>query len=388
MDQEAANFLEVAISKLVAFKPLYGTIFLYLKKVQVDNVPTMGVGPYRRTGLALFYNPDFVNSLTEKQIRSVLQHEALHVLLHHIFRAQHYGYNHVVYNIAADLAINCNIEGLPEWVYFPEKLGFEDYQSADWYYDKIKEQAKANGKSLDDLISDMDGDLLDDHSSWEEGEDGEGVDAEVLKEKIKGINEKAIKAQQERNWGSIPGGLAEAILAANRPTVDWRRELRYFINKLVQRGRKATRSRPNRRYGYSQPGSKRNYTSRILVALDTSGSVSNQDLSDFVAEINGMFTLVQCDVICFDTQVYGDPKAYTKKRSSIDVEGRGGTSFGPVLDLAEESGYEGVILFTDGFAPFPPKPIHTRVMWALTKSGEGVEPPYGKKVVIDKMRNQ
>ncbi len=382
MDQEAANFLNVTISQLVSFKPLYGTIFLYLKKIQVDNVPTMGVGPHKGTNLALFYSPEFVKSLTSKQLRSVLQHEALHVLLHHIFRAQHYGYNHKVYNIAADLAINCNIEGLPEWVYFPEKLGFEEYQSADWYYDKIKEQAKANGKTLQDLIDAMDGDLLDDHSGWEEADD------EVLKEKIKGINEKAIKAQQERNWGSIPGQLAEAIVAANRPTIDWKRELRYFVNRLVQRGRIATRSRPNRRYGYKQAGTKRNYTSKILVAMDTSGSISNQDMNDFLGEINGMFNLVRCDVVCFDTQVYGNPKPYTKKLENFEVEGRGGTAFEPVFALAEEKGYDGMVIFTDGFAVFPPKPMRTRVLWALTKSGESVQPPYGKRVVIDKKRSQ
>jgi predicted metal-dependent peptidase len=376
MDREAAEILEVEISKLVSFKPLYGTIFLYLKKMQVEGIPTMGVGPYRKVNLALFYNPDFVKGLNSKQLRSVLQHEALHVLLQHIFRAQHFSYNHKIYNIAADLAINCNIQGLPEWVYFPKKLQLDDYQSAEWYYDQIKQKAKENGKSLQDLIDAMDGELLDDHAQWEDCDD------EFLKDKVKSINQKAIKAQQEKNWGSVPGGLAQAIIAANKPMVNWKRELRYFINRLVQKGRRSTRSKPNRRYGYTQPGTKKNYTSKILVGIDTSGSVSDSDLHDFVTEINGMISHVQCDTICFDTALYGEPKSFTKKVREFDVEGRGGTNFGPILELSEELKYDGVIVLTDGFAPFPPKPLRTRVMWVLTKSGEAVEPPYGKKVVI------
>jgi len=267
---------------------------------------------------------------------------------------------------------------LPEWVYFPTKLGFENYQSAEWYYDEIKRQAEEKGKSLDDLVNEMSGSLLDDHSNWEECDD------ELLKEKVKGINQKAIRAQKEMGWGNVSAGLAESIIAANRPVVNWKRELRYFINRLVQRGRQSTRSRPNRRYGYKQPGTKRSYTSRVLVAIDTSGSISEQDLSDFLTETNGMIDHIQCDIVCFDTVVYGKPKRFTKKVSELEVKGRGGTSFGPVFDVAEDNKYDGIIMLTDGFAEFPEKPLSLRILWALTESGRDVEPPYGKKVVIDK----
>lgn len=370
MDREAASFLEVEISKLVSFKPLYGTVFLYLKKMQVANVPTMGVGPHNQVSLALFYNPEFVKSLTSMQLRAVLQHEALHVLLLHIFRAQHFNYKHSLFNIAADLAINCNLEGLPDWVYYPEKVDLKNYESAEWYYDEISK----NEKLLKEL--EKNGSLLDDHSFWEECDD------ELLKDKARSINQRAIKAQEEKGWGNIPGELRQAVVAANKPVVNWKRELRYFINRLVLKGRKSTRTKPNRRYGYDQPGTKRGYTSRLLVAIDTSGSVSEQELEEFLREINGMISHVQCEVVCFDTRLYGKPRSFTRRIANFEIEGRGGTNFGPPIQYAVENNYNGIILLTDGFAPFPEKPLRTRVMWALSNSGAKVEPPYGKKIVI------
>ena len=79
------NKLESAISKLVTFQPLYGEVFLHLNKKERKDIPTLAVGVIRRVDLALYYNPDFVDSLSTTELRSVLKHEALHVLLHHLF---------------------------------------------------------------------------------------------------------------------------------------------------------------------------------------------------------------------------------------------------------------------------------------------------------------
>jgi predicted metal-dependent peptidase len=372
MNLKAKDKIEAAISRLIIFRPLYGTVFMNLNAKQNSSLPTMGVGIHKRVSMSLYYNPEFVLGLDQKQLRAVLQHEALHVLLHHIARAKHFNYNFKLFNIAADLAINCNIEGLPDWVFYPKKMGFSEREAAEWYYNKMK---KESDEQLEKLLEG--GDLLDDHSMWGD------CDADIIREKCRAIAEKAIKAQERRGWGDIPGGLAQAIIAANTPVVNWKREVRYFINQLVEKGRRSTRTRPNRRYGYVHPGTRKDYTSKILVAMDTSGSVSDKDLEDFGAEINGLIDHVSCDLIFFDTKLYGEPKPYKRPKKELEVEGRGGTNFEPVMSLVEESGYDGVIIMSDGFAEFPPAPRSARVLWALTEAGAGVEPPYGKKVVID-----
>lgn len=369
------NKLESAISKLVTFQPLYGEVFLHLNKKERKDIPTLAVGVIRRVDLALYYNPDFVDGLSATELRSVLKHEALHVLLHHLTRAKHFAYNPRGYNIAADCAINCHIEGLPQGALYPNQFGLEDNQSSEWYYEKLKKEGEKQGKDFDELIEGK-GDTVDDHSMWDDFDD------DIVEEKVRNIAEKAIKEQEKKGWGSVSGSLASQIIAANKPVVNWKKEVRWFINKLVLMGRKSTRMRPNRRYDWTSPGSKRNYTSRLLVAFDTSGSVSDTQLEYFVTELNGMIDHVEVDFIQFDTKLYGEPKPFSKKASKVDIVGRGGTSFGPVISLADERKYDGLVVFTDGYAPFPDKP-KTRMLWAVTEQDSGVQFPYGKKVVIE-----
>ncbi len=369
------NKLESAISKLVTFQPLYGEVFLHLNKKERKDIPTLAVGVIRRVDLALYYNPDFIDKLSPTELRSVLKHEALHVLLHHLTRAKHFAYNPRGYNIAADCAINCHIEGLPEGALYPNQFGLEDNQSSEFYYEKLKKDADNKGQDFDQLIEGK-GDTVDDHSMWEDFDD------DIVEEKVRNIAEKAINEQEKKGWGSISGKLAAQIIAANKPVVNWKKEVRWFINKLVLMGRKNTRMRPNRRYGFTSPGSKRNYTSKLLVAFDTSGSVSDTQLEYFATELNGMIDHVEADFIQFDTQIYGEPKPFTKKASKVDIVGRGGTCFHPVIELADERKYDGLVIFTDGYAAFPDKP-KTRMLWAVCEQDSGVEFPYGKKVVIE-----
>jgi len=369
------NKLEAAISKLVAFQPLYGEVFLHLNKKESTTIQTLAVGVIRRVDLALYYNAEFVQTLSAMELRSVLKHEALHVLLHHLTRAKHFAYNPRGYNIAADCAINCHIEGLPEGALYPKMFNLSDNQSSEWYYEKLKKEAEEQGGDFDTLVEGK-GDTVDDHSMWDEFDD------DIIEEKVRNIAEKAIKEQEKKGWGNISGNLAGQIIAANKSVVKWRKEVRWFINKVVLMGRRNTRMRPNRRYGLISPGTKRNYTSRLLVAFDTSGSVSNAQLEYFATELNGMIDHVEVDFIQFDTKIYGSPKPFGKKARKIDIIGRGGTCFHPVIELADEKKYDGLVIFTDGYAPFPPKP-RTRVLWAVCSQDKDVEFPYGKKVVIE-----
>jgi len=374
-NREARERLDGAISKLVIFKPIFGTVFLFLNKIEAYDIPTMAVGVTRRVDLALYYNPDFISGLTQNELKAVLIHESLHVLLHHITRAAHFDYNMRNFNITADLAINCNIVNLPDGALYPKAFNLPDFESAEWYYEKLKKEADKQGTTVEGM-ADGKGELVDDHSKWGECEE------DVIKEKVRGIASRAIKDQEKRGWGDIPGKIAQQVIAANKPIVNWKKEVRYFINKLVLAGRRNTRMRPNRRWGYSNPGTKRDYTSKLLVSIDTSGSVSDSDLSLFLDELNGMIDHVQCDLIFFDTKIYGKPVPFDKKAQKLNVVGRGGTAFGPIVELSEDLKYDGLIIMTDGFAPFPGKP-RARVLWCLCPAGESVVPPWGKRVVID-----
>jgi len=382
MNRKIRDRLNSRIASLVTFQPIYGEVFMALNKRENTQIPTMGVGIVDKVNIALYYNPEFVESLENSELTAVLRHEALHVLLHHLTRSKHFHYNSMGYNIAADLAINCNLEGLPDNALFPRKFDLPDDQSAEFYYEKLKKETGEGGGSIEDLIGGK-GELIDDHSMWGD------FDKELIEEKVRQIADKAIKKQMEKGgFGNMPGNLVDQIIALNKPKVPWFREIRRFVQRSVLRGRRATRKRDNRRTGESyphlNPGNKRNTISKMLVALDTSGSVSDAQLRSFVTELNGLVHLVETHVVQFDTQIHGKPIELTKKVSNFDIRGRGGTCFSPVLNMFIEEGYDGLIVFTDGYAPYPDIPHNkkNKILWALDQQDSHVHIPYGKKVVI------
>jgi predicted metal-dependent peptidase len=387
LDMKSKARVEQQISKLICFQPLYGTVFLFLNKRIENSIPTMAVGVIRKVDIALFFNSSFVDKLTDSELRAVLKHEALHILLHHISRTQKHEYNPKLFNYAADMVINQNIDGLPDGAIYPKTFGLENGESADVYYKLLKKKQDEQGGELSDPNGQGDGDGegesngIDDHSMWGD------FDKEIIEQKARAISKRAMDEQDKQGWGDISGGLIEQIRSANKPKCNWKRELKYFINKLILMGRKSTRKRDNRRtheiYPYLNPGTRRDYKSKLLLAIDTSGSVSERELQAFLNEMNGMIDNVYCEVICFDTKLYGKPKPFTKKAKSLEIEGRGGTDFHPVIEYVNEHNYDGLIVFTDGYAPFPPKP-KARVMWVVLGDSNPVNFPYGKRLAIPK----
>ena len=286
------------------------------------------------------------------------------------------------YNIAADLAINCNIEGLPSSALFPKKFDLPDNQSAEFYYEKLKKETGDKGEFGD--ITEGKGELLDDHSMWGD------FDKDVIEEKVKQISARAIKKQMEKGgFGNMPGSLVDEIMALNKPKVKWFREIRNFVQKSVLRGRKPTRKRENRRTGekfpFHNPGSSRNTISKLLLAIDTSGSITDEQIKAFLTEINALVYLVETHVIQFDTQIHGEPQVLSKKVNSFTIRGRGGTCFEPAINMFIDKGYDGLIMFTDGYATFPDISPNKqkKIMWALHQCDADVKIPYGKKVIIE-----
>ena len=388
-NQDAQDRLDSAISKLIVFKPIFGVVFMFLNKRQNRGLPTMGVGITRRVDLALYYNPEWILGLTSGELRAVLQHEALHVLLHHIARSDHFNYNKQGYNIAADMAINCHIANLPGEAFYPKNFQLPDFEAAEWYYEKLKSEAQKKGKGIPEITQGK-GEMVDDHGGWGECED------DVIKEKIRGIADNCIKAQEEKGWSDIGSGLAKAIIEANKPTINWKREVRWFINRMIQAGREATRTRINRREQsmkkhrsdklkdvYIQPGTKRTFTSKLLVGIDSSGSVSDTEIQAFIGEVNGMVEHVQCHVVFWDTQMQGEPIPIKKKVQRLEVKGRGGTDVAPVLRYVDQHNYDGIIIFSDGFFPCPQPGPKARVLWCISPQGDGVQFPYGKKIRVE-----
>ena len=175
---------------------------------------------------------------------------------------------------------------------------------------------------------------------------------------------------QIKDWGSISGGMVEQIMASTQAKIDYRKALAGFRASVISSKRNLTRMRPSRRWGFEQMGNKYAFSTSLLIAVDTSGSISTEMLKHFFSVIVKFFKygIEQIDVIQFDCVIQGECMSLkkAKKQNRFAVHGRGGTSFQPVFDyLHEHNRYDGLIILTDGYAEVPHKDFSTRarILW-------------------------
>ncbi len=193
---------------------------------------------------------------------------------------------------------------------------------------------------------------------WEEDQ----LAAEQVKEVVR-------KAQRSRQWGSIGGGLKDEIEATTIIRIDYRTILSWFRSSVLSSKRHLTRMLPSRRYGFEYMGSKRAFSTRLLVAIDVSCSVVDEQVAQALSIINRFFKygIESIDVIQFDVGLRGDPLPMKKAQKAMAIEGRGGTDFQAPVDYFLEHKYDGLIMITDGGAPQPKLPRHFygSILWMI-----------------------
>ena len=179
--------------------------------------------------------------------------------------------------------------------------------------------------------------------------------------------------QSTTGWGSMPAGMIELIKKAAEGKIDFRSALRGFRASILSQKRRLTRMRPSRRFGFEQMGSHYDFTTHLLVAIDTSGSVGSEELGRYFRIITSFFKygIQEIDVLMFDWDVQGEPIKLgeaKKNKQEFKVQGRGGTNFQATIDYVKEHpDYDGVIIITDGWAPTPEVPPHlkAKLLWVL-----------------------
>lgn len=194
---------------------------------------------------------------------------------------------------------------------------------------------------------------------WEENQ-------EVQKE----IQLQIEKAEMDQGWGGLGGTLQRKLTEQCDFSFDYRRALAQFRQNVVSANRKLTRMRPSRRYGFKAMGSRYERKANILIAVDVSGSITDESFEHFTHAIKNFFFLgiiEKIDVIFFDVNLkYSKPITFRKKLNLDEIKGRGGTNFQPPIDYYQEhkSEYSGMIIFTDGEGNVPS--VHAdNILWIL-----------------------
>jgi predicted metal-dependent peptidase len=175
-----------------------------------------------------------------------------------------------------------------------------------------------------------------------------------------------------KSWGSLAGDMAERIKASARASIDWKKVLFGFRAQVVSMNRRLTRMRPSRRTGFDNMGSLRQFTSRLLVAIDVSGSITSDGVSYFLGVVNSAFKygITEIEVIEFEMSVTASLTLRHALRETFAL-GRGGTNFQAPVDYAAERNYDGLVILTDGEAEPPQLPVgfRTHILWVCESEG-------------------
>jgi len=377
-EKAAKELVTKAVTAVVLDDPFFGYMLLRMD-ILCDsglNPPTMCTN-----GKFIKYHPDFVLKHGLAKTKGVLRHEVMHIAMcHHVRRQQRESGK---WNMAADYVINAIGKeagwDLPEDGLFNDK--YKDY-TTEHVYELLPDGPGGGGGGLFGPVWN--------HGAVEDHPDS-GSDESTqrqLEEDIKIDVLQAANAAKIR--GKLPAYLERLANEIRKARLPWKELLARFI--LQQQRNDYTWMKPNKRFiedGMYLPTLYSEGVGKLVVAVDTSGSIGQEELNVFLAELNGILeqtrpeevTLIPCDAEVYPQYV----KKYTPQDfpiTSPKLGGGGGTDFCPVFAHVEKEGLIPVCLIylTDMYGPFPDIPPPYPVLWIATSEIEG---PFGQTVRLN-----
>ncbi len=373
--------LQKALKELLIRSPFYGLFMLNLRKeiVTGDRISTAAVGP-NGLGLTLYVNQEFWDQLTDENQIAILQHEVMHICFFHLtddFRVD--PVYHKLMNTAMDCAINQFITGLPEGcitlksIYDIIQEPVPELQGAWDYFNLLLEHLKKNNPELMKQLAALN-EMSGSHDMWPK--DMSEAEKTLYRNQIKS-QLKNTAEQVSKQAGRIPSEM-KGILnqLKDKPAVfNWKKFFRRMVGNAITSEIKLTRMRPSKRIPDAR-GIQMKRKPTILVATDTSGSISDDDLSDFFSEIKHIYkTGVDVTVLEFDTQIQNNFKY--KGKQEIQINGRGGTDATCVIEYYKQhkKEFSTCIIFTDGYLSTFKLPQCQSLIWVITKDGNITDYP-------------
>ena len=383
--------IERAYKRLLIENPFYGLFLLGLSKVINRSVETACV---RKRGIncELVINPDYWETQDDTQQLNLLCHEVYHIVFQHMFLWDSFP-NKDILGLATDCEVNSYLRNLDNSWVVPSIWNLPEKQGTKFYYEEIlkqdppqQQQQQSNGGGSGDSQDNKDGmpQTKDDHTQW--GKDfQECSDAEKqliqnqINNQIKTAAEQTIKMR-----GTIPAEMKEIVdeLFKPKPRIfDWKSYFRRMLGSIYDINIKKTRRKESIRFPDSA-GIKHKKKVSILVAVDTSGSVNDDELRDFFSEITYIYktgariTILECDAKI--TANYEYTGKWTGK-----IHGRGGTDFQPVIDYYRKNmkDYAALVYFTDGECSIPDN-VPRDTIWVITSEGDHTKTYPGRTLFI------
>ena len=312
--------------------------------------------PLRSGRKKLEYNPDIVREMSDDGLEEALRAEAVRLLLKHPYERRPEGCSQKAMGLGSNLVVGDNYKHPRFRIETPEDFGLKTGMSYEWYARMVEQQNESGGQGGNDGDDDGQQSMSDKHRDLAELWDEDELTVQMINEVI----------NTTKSWGSLGGNFAELLQASVKAKINWRNIFAGFRASIISSKRKLTRMKPNRRTGFDNMGSVRRFNTKLLVAVDVSGSISTESLKYFYGVINSAFRygFESIDVIQFDCGVRAVHNL-KKVIKDVAIVGRGGTSFQEPIDYAHENGYDGLVVLTDGYAPEPtiPDGFKTGILW-------------------------
>lgn len=354
---------------------------LFMVMCSHNIVANTGMNSSMRSGQRrIEYNPMLCKDMTDEMLRDHLKAECIRILLKHPYSRQPAGCSPQAIVAGSNCVVSDSYRKWTIRLDSPRDYKLERGECFEFYAKAIekllrkakqKQAAEEENKQKSSKVRIL-------KKVKECAERGDIDSAQLWKEDelaVAEINQMIDTLAFNKHWGNISANMIDSIIASTKVKIDYRRVLRLFRTEVISSKRRLTRMRPSRRFGFDYMGSVHQLTSRLLIAVDTSDSVSNDMLSNFFGIVNRFFKygIETIDVVMFDTEINGETISLKKAmKDGLKIIGRGGTDFQCVIDYAAQSKtrYQGLIILTDGDAPTPTLPPFFRVpiLWALIKN--------------------
>lgn len=365
--------LAKAKTALILEHPFVGTIALSMPFEFDESIRTAATN-----GKRIKFNPEFVDSLTDEEVKFLVAHECFHPMLEHNFRrGERQGKR---WNMAADYVINKlltdeSIGRMPKMGLLDANIYNAGHGTSEGIYNILPEQDESGGSGAGEP-----GGPLDDC------EDGDGSPAEQQQQQAEWKVKVAQAAQAAKMMGKMTANMQRLVDEVLQPKVDWREVLQKFLVKA--RTDQRSFARFNRRFiaqGLYLPSVSGEQMGEVCFAVDCSGSIDQKTVNQFASEIKRVkedLMPERIHVLYFDSEVSHVESYEQHDELDIKPHGGGGTDFAPVFDKIIEHGINpvAIVFLTDlccnSFGDQPDAPV----LWVTTDPGTA---PFGEVVEMN-----
>jgi predicted metal-dependent peptidase len=400
IDANSREKIVVARVNLLLRHSFFGNLATRLQLVNADEwCQTAGTD-----GLKLYYNSRFIQKLNKKEVEFLVAHEVLHIVYDHFGRRGEREPR--LWNIANDYAVNADLRKHKVGEFITSVPCLYDHKYENKSSEEIYQILYENADKID--INDLLDMLLDDHLDGDDSDDQSGNDkdgndkksgkgrprlsAEEREQIRQELKSAIVTAAQTASAGSIPAGVERLVKEITNPTLNWRELLQTVLTSTVKND--YSWLRPSRRSWHIDailPGLKPGEEIEVDVALDVSGSISDEQVKRFLGEIAGImeaFDSYRIHVFSFDTSVY-NPQDFTSENlddiNTYDPMGGGGTDFTVIFDHLKKNNRTParLIVLTDGYPNGSwGDENYTDVTWII-HGNNSIVPPWGTYAYLE-----